>query len=151
MFSGTDTYKVINPLRESVKLSCIGGWVSLCGPIEAGFPRRLVENQSPPSFHIISAFGPHITLTVGILAFSLLLVGLSFPNWHSCILAAVRTTVSTSYWEVLSPKSFHLALRCEGKCLLLPFPGWRRGSHSSPAPDRSSCIWEGHFLFSTKK
>lgn len=48
----TATHKVINPLRESVKLSCIEGWLLLCGPIEAIAP----SPSHPASWEPVSPF-----------------------------------------------------------------------------------------------
>ena len=48
----TATHTVINPLRESVKLACIEGWLHLCGPIEAIAP----SPSHPASWEPISPF-----------------------------------------------------------------------------------------------
>lgn len=134
-----------------MKLSCAGGWVSLCGPIEACFPPWPVENQSPPSSHIISEFGAPQHQNSGSLGIFLK------TEWASHLLpslAAELATVRARLYILLvcaRHKSSHLQLRYERKGLALP-----------PAPplfltlDRgrevlflllqsNSCIWERRF------
>lgn len=101
LFSGTATHKVINPLRESVKLRCIGGWVNLCGPIEAIFPCWPVKNRSLSSVHIISEpAGPALPNHPDgwVLAFSTHRGLLYSPRRKVAELAAMRTTVSPRCW-----------------------------------------------------